>query len=62
MVEQDLRYRTIGDSGENNDEERFNVEVLVGKEVWGTGVGRSKRIAQGCAAAAALEKGAESNG
>jgi ribonuclease-3 len=50
-------YRTVRDSGTDNAEERFSVEVLIGDEVWGTGVGRSKRIAEGRAAAAALERG-----
>jgi ribonuclease-3 len=54
-------YRTVADTGMNNDEERFSVEVLVGKDVWGVGVGRSKRIAEGRAAAAAMERGDASN-
>jgi len=52
-------YRTIADSGTNNDEARFSVEVLVGEEVWGSGVGRSKRVAEGCAASAAMERGGQ---
>jgi ribonuclease-3 len=50
-------YRTVADSGTNNDEKRFCVEVLVGSEIWGAGVGRSKRIAEGSAAAAAMKRG-----
>jgi ribonuclease-3 len=52
------RYRTTRDSGTDNDAERFTVEVSIGDEVWGTGVGRSKRVAERVAAAAALERGA----
>ena len=50
-------YRTVRDSGTDNDEERFSVEVVVGDEVWGTGVGRSKRLAELAAAAAAIAHG-----
>jgi ribonuclease-3 len=50
------RYRTVRDSGEENDDERFTVEVTVADEVWGVGVGRSKRVAEGVAAAAALDR------
>jgi ribonuclease-3 len=53
------RYRMVRDSGTDNDEERFTVEVVVGDEVWGTGTGRSKRVAERAAAEAALERGAE---
>jgi ribonuclease-3 len=53
------RYRTVRDSGTEDHEERFTVEVVVGDEVWGTGRGRSKRVAERAAAAAALEHGAE---
>jgi ribonuclease-3 len=49
-------YRTTGDSGMNNDDERFSVEVVIGGEVWGSGAGRSKRVAERRAAAAALER------
>jgi dsRNA-specific ribonuclease len=48
----------VRDSGTDNDEERFTVEVVVGEEVWGTGMGRSKRVAERAAAEAALERGA----
>ena len=53
------RYRMVRDSGTDDDEERFTVEVVVGDEVWGTGTGRSKRVAERAAAEAALERGAE---
>jgi len=49
-------YRTVGDSGTQNDEDRFSVEVVVGDEVWGVGVGRSKRVAERAAALAALDR------
>lgn len=55
-------YRTVRDSGTDNDENRFGVEVIIGNEVWGAGEGRSKRIAEGRAAVAALERGAELDG
>jgi len=50
------RYRTVHDSGRENDDERFTVEVIVSDEVWGVGVGRSKRVADRAAAAAALDR------
>lgn len=50
-------YRTIRDSGADGDEERFSVEVLIGKEIWGTGTGRSKRSAESRAASAATVRG-----
>ena len=53
------RYRMVRDSGTDNDEERFTVEVVVGDEVWGTGTGRSKRVAERAAAEAALERSTE---
>jgi ribonuclease-3 len=51
-------YRTVRDSETDNDEERFSVEVVIDDEVWGSGVGRSKRAAERRAASAALERGA----
>jgi ribonuclease-3 len=50
------RYETTGDSEEEDDDARFTVEVRVGEEVWGRGVGRSKRQAERRAAAAALAR------
>ncbi len=47
-------YHTSRDSGTDDDEERFTVEVRVEGEVWGSGVGRSKRLAERGAAKAAL--------
>jgi ribonuclease-3 len=50
------RYDLVGDSTEDNDAARFAVEVSIGTEVWGRGVGRSKRVAEREAAAAALAR------
>ncbi|MEE9608363.1 MAG: ribonuclease III [Myxococcota bacterium] len=47
-------YRMVGDTGTNQDERRFTVEVLIASEPWGRGVGRSKQVAERAAAAAAL--------
>ncbi|HEY5657186.1 MAG TPA: ribonuclease III [Myxococcota bacterium] len=52
-------YRLVQDSGVENDERRFTVEVRVGDEAWGTGVGRTKRAAERAAAAAALLRTAD---
>ncbi|RIL07118.1 MAG: ribonuclease III [Proteobacteria bacterium] len=48
------RYVPVADSGVENDEERFAVEVRLAGEVWGRGVGRTKRAAEAAAAAQAL--------
>ena len=53
-------YRTARDSGIEEDDARFTVEVRVGAEVWGAGSGRSKRAAERAAAERALERGAAS--
>ena len=45
-----------------DDETRFTVEVLLEEQVWGRGVGRSKRVAERAAAEAALERVAASDG
>ncbi len=37
-------------------EDRFTVEVSVNEQPWGTGSGRSKRIAESAAAAQAWER------
>jgi ribonuclease-3 len=55
-------YRTVHDSGGHEDERRFTVEVLVGSEVWGEGVGRSKRVAERAAAAQAVKRGIPPDG
>ena len=52
-------YRTASDSGIEDDEARFTVEVRIGGETWGAGTGRSKRVAERLAAERALERGAE---
>jgi len=54
--QQTPRYETVGDSGEDGDEARYAVEVSIGTEVWGRGVGRSKRVAETAAAAQALRR------
>jgi ribonuclease-3 len=62
--QQTPNYETVGDSGTDGDDARFAVAVSIGAEVWGRGVGRSKRLAERAAAAEALKKCAtnESNG
>jgi ribonuclease III len=50
------RYRTVGDSGIEEDEHRFTVEVAVAGERYGSGVGRTKRAAERAAAKAALAR------
>ena len=54
------RYQTVRDSGSDEDEERFSVEVAIAGSLWGRGAGRSKRSAERAAAAAALAKAVES--
>lgn len=49
-------YRTVGDSGVEDDDLRFTVEVWIDGEAWGSGIGRTKRGAEIAAAAAALER------
>jgi ribonuclease-3 len=48
------RYTVLKDSGVEEAEDRFTVEVSVNDESWGTGSGRSKRSAERAAAALAL--------
>lgn len=50
------RYRTVVDTGAEADAERFTVEVAIGDEVLGRGIGRSKRSAELAAASAALAR------
>lgn len=52
-------YHTVGDSGIENDDARFTVEVRVGAEAWGRGVGRTKRAAEAAAALEALARAGE---
>jgi ribonuclease-3 len=49
-------YHTVGDSGVENDDSRFTVEVRIGDDAWGRGVGRTKRAAEADAAAAGLAR------
>ncbi len=55
-------YRMVSDTGTEDDSRRFRVEVAIGDEVWGLGVGRSKRLAERGAAEAALVRGRPSDG
>jgi len=50
------RYGVLKDSGVEDAEDRFTVEVSVNEQPWGTGSGRSKRIAERAAAAEAWER------
>ncbi len=50
------RYRMVRDTGVENDEERFMVEVTVEDEAYGSGVGRTKREAERAAARNALDR------
>ena len=50
------RYAVLKDSGVEDAEDRFTVEVSVNEEPWGTGSGRSKRIAERAAAAEAWQR------
>jgi ribonuclease-3 len=47
-------YHMLADSGIEDDAHRFTVEVRVAGVGWGSGTGRSKRLAERAAAAAAL--------
>ena len=57
--QQTPRYRTVADSGVDDDDDRFTVEVLVGDETWGRGIGRTKRAAERAAARAGLARAGE---
>ena len=50
------RYVGVSDSGVENDEQRFVVDVRLAGEAWGRGSGRTKRAAEQAAAEAALER------
>jgi ribonuclease-3 len=50
------RYAVLKDSGVEDAEDRFTVEVSVNEQPWGTGSGRSKRIAERAAAAEAWQR------
>lgn len=49
-------YHALHDSQVDGDPERFSVQVRVGAEVFGQGVGRTKRAAESGAAAEALRR------
>lgn len=49
-------YRPVADSGVENDNRRFCVEVFVGEEPWGRGTARTKRAAERAAAEEALRR------
>jgi ribonuclease-3 len=50
-------YRLVDDSGVENADDRFTIELLLDGEVWGSGTGRTKRAAEQIAALKALERG-----
>lgn len=50
-------YRLVDDSGVENAEDRFTVELSLEGEVWGSGTGRTKRAAEQIAALRALQRG-----
>ena len=50
------RYAAVSDSGVENDESRFVVEVRLLGKVWGQGTGRTKRAAERAAAEDALTR------
>jgi ribonuclease-3 len=56
------RYRTIADSGVDEAEDRFDVQVELAGEVWGSGRGRTKRAAERLAAEKALRRAMEEGG
>jgi ribonuclease-3 len=49
-------YATVGDTGVENDDARFRVEVHIEGECWGTGEGRTKREAEREAAVDGLRR------
>jgi ribonuclease-3 len=55
-------YRTSNDSGIDDDDARFTVEVCIGDETWGTGIGRTKRAAEREAAQQALARTGQGDG
>jgi ribonuclease-3 len=61
-LQQTPSYRTSEDSGIEDDDARFTVEVRIGDECWGRGPGRTKRAAEREAALRALEGAGRSDG
>jgi ribonuclease-3 len=61
-LQQTPGYRTSGDSGIEDDDARFTVEVRLGDECWGRGTGRTKRAAEREAALRALEAAERGDG
>ena len=55
-LKQTPTYDTTADTGVENDEERFTVDVYVELRSWGRGVGRTKRAAEAAAAQDALAR------
>ncbi len=53
------RYQTVRDSGTDDDEQRFRVDVSIEEQTWGRGIGRTKRAAEREAAVAALVRRSE---
>lgn len=49
-------YATVADTGVENDDERFTVEVRIDGECFGRGVGRTKRAAEAAAARSGLAR------
>jgi ribonuclease-3 len=50
-------YRLVDDTGVENADDRFTVELLLDGEPWGSGTARTKRAAEQIAAARALARG-----
>jgi ribonuclease-3 len=50
-------YRLVDDSGVENADDRFTVELLLEGKPWSSGTGRTKRAAEQTAAVRALERG-----
>jgi ribonuclease-3 len=50
-------YRLADDTGVDDADDRFTVELLLEGTVWGSGTGRTKRAAEQVAALGALERG-----
>lgn len=51
-------YRDLGDSGDDQDDQRFTAAIYVGEDCWGQGRGRTKKQAERVAAKEALRRAA----